>query len=312
MRFQRPSPTTAIALVALLLAAGGGDAIAGGTAAAVKAISGKKIKKNSIEANRLTAKARRTLKGQAGAAGPTGPAGATGAAGPAGATGPTGSVDTSNFYDKTTSDDRFLLATGKAVDADRLDGLDSSAFLAAGAKAADAETVDGIDGAAIAKRGIVQVVLDARGWEPFSSGDPLTYTRFNESFRMSRSGTGSNLVVMPAVLPNAVNGERLRLVSVRYCYTASVNVPLALFQVNMISHTSGGTGSSIGFSSDTTDRTDAACRTLAVSSPAELNGTVAPAILAQFDWNVANENVSLGAVTLNLAATTSAATDPSK
>lgn len=47
------------------------------------------------------------------------PAGAPGAAG-------TGAVDTSNFYDKAASDARFLGATAKAADADKVDGVDAA------------------------------------------------------------------------------------------------------------------------------------------------------------------------------------------
>jgi hypothetical protein len=54
------------------------------------------------------------------------PAGATGPQGPRGLT---GTVDTSQFYDKTASDGRFLGMTGKAADADKLDGLDSTGFV---------------------------------------------------------------------------------------------------------------------------------------------------------------------------------------
>jgi hypothetical protein len=71
------------------------------------------------------------LKGDTGPQGPkgeTGPQGPNGATGPQGPQGDTGTVDTSNFYDKATSDARFLAATGKAADADRLDGRDASGF----------------------------------------------------------------------------------------------------------------------------------------------------------------------------------------
>lgn len=45
----------------------------------------------------------------------------------------------------TTAYTGFLGATAKAVDADKLDGEDSTAFLGAAAKAADAEKLDGFD-----------------------------------------------------------------------------------------------------------------------------------------------------------------------
>lgn len=65
----------------------------------------------------------------AGARGPQGAQGAQGPQGVPGAKGDTGTVDTSNFYTKTASDERFLGVGAKAADADKLDGKDSSAFL---------------------------------------------------------------------------------------------------------------------------------------------------------------------------------------
>lgn len=57
------------------------------------------------------------------------PQGPKGDKGETGAKGETGTVDTSSFYDKAQSDARYLATTGKAADADKLDGLDSTAFL---------------------------------------------------------------------------------------------------------------------------------------------------------------------------------------
>jgi large subunit ribosomal protein L7/L12 len=73
--------------------------------------------------------------GANGERGPAGPQGEPGAPGPKGETGPegpqgpAGTVDTSNFYDKSNSDERFLGKSDKATDADKLDGIDSTEFL---------------------------------------------------------------------------------------------------------------------------------------------------------------------------------------
>jgi hypothetical protein len=58
--------------------------------------------------------------------GAAGPKGDTGSAGPQGPKGDTGTVDPSGFYSKPESDARYLAAGGKAADADRLDGVDST------------------------------------------------------------------------------------------------------------------------------------------------------------------------------------------
>jgi hypothetical protein len=46
--------------------------------------------------------------------------------------GPSGGADMSNFYDRATSDARFLGATAQAVDANKVDGVDSSALTTRG------------------------------------------------------------------------------------------------------------------------------------------------------------------------------------
>lgn len=77
-------PATAIAMVALFLAIGGGVAWASGL------IPGSRIKNHSIAEKKLTKKAIKALRGQRGPQGPAGATGATGATGPAGPKGATG------------------------------------------------------------------------------------------------------------------------------------------------------------------------------------------------------------------------------
>jgi hypothetical protein len=57
---------------------------------------------------------------------------------------------TNLVFTKTQSDARYLGKTAKAADADRLDGLNSTAFLGAGATAANAALLDGQDSSAFA------------------------------------------------------------------------------------------------------------------------------------------------------------------
>ena len=72
-------------MLALFIAAGGANAMADAAVSAKKLINGKQIKKGSIGLDRLSASARRNLRGTAGPAGPAGVAGVAGPAGPAGA-----------------------------------------------------------------------------------------------------------------------------------------------------------------------------------------------------------------------------------
>ena len=85
-------------------------------------------KKGQLRVVRPAARCRRNeVKVSWAVIGPPGVPGPAGARGPKGAT---GTPDTSRFYDKTASDARFLPLTGKAADAELLDGRDASAFVA--------------------------------------------------------------------------------------------------------------------------------------------------------------------------------------
>jgi hypothetical protein len=130
-----------VGLLALFIALGGTSYAAvklpagsvGGKQLARNAVSSPKVRNGSLlkrdfKAGQLPAGAP-GAKGDAGAAGPQGPAGADGARGDKGNKGDTGTVDTSNFYDKSESDGRFLGLGAKAADADQLDGIDSGGFL---------------------------------------------------------------------------------------------------------------------------------------------------------------------------------------
>jgi hypothetical protein len=89
----RPSPTMLVALLALFLAAGGGQAAANGASAAAKLITGKQIKNGSIGTKDLSASARKSLRGKRGLTGKTGAAGLAGPKGNPGSPGQPGQSD---------------------------------------------------------------------------------------------------------------------------------------------------------------------------------------------------------------------------
>lgn len=124
---HRPSAATVIACVALSVAVGGST-----VADAAKSVS-KKLRANSVTSRTVkngsltlldfNKKQAAKLKGKAGATGRTGAAGAAGIQGPAGATA---------GYTKTEADAAFTGKTAKAADADKLDGIDSTALVQGG------------------------------------------------------------------------------------------------------------------------------------------------------------------------------------
>jgi hypothetical protein len=135
---QRLSYANVMATIAVFIALGGSSY------AAVK-ISGEDVKNNSLTGADIKNNSVRGAEIRAGAIKSDDVADGTllsedfesgqlpqGAQGPSGAQGPkgdTGTVDTSNFFDKASSDARFLALTAKAADSDKLDGSNSSDFM---------------------------------------------------------------------------------------------------------------------------------------------------------------------------------------
>ena len=93
LRSARPRPGIAIATLALCVAFGGSATAAtlvSGKQIKNSSVTGVDIKRGSIPAEDLSAKARRLLRGTPGPAGATGPAGPAGPVGPEGAAAPAG------------------------------------------------------------------------------------------------------------------------------------------------------------------------------------------------------------------------------
>jgi len=145
-----------IATLALFLALGGG------AYAAVKlpanSVGTKQIKDKSVTSKKLNPATISSFK----ARGEQGPKGDTGPEGPAGPKGDTGMVDSSNFYDKATSDGRFLGIGAKAANSQLLDGKASTAFAGADeAPAVNSTTLNGTLTLTASVQDLAQVTLTA-------------------------------------------------------------------------------------------------------------------------------------------------------
>jgi hypothetical protein len=135
-RIRRPSPALVVAVIALIAATAGNAVADGVTAVAAKlgknSVTSREVKNGSLTLTDFKAAERAKLKGADGATGATGAKGATGPQGPAGPQGPTGPqgpAGTPDGYTKAEADAAFLGKTGKAADAEQLDGISSGGFL---------------------------------------------------------------------------------------------------------------------------------------------------------------------------------------
>ena len=228
-------PPLVLAVLALLVAGAAGDALVGDAySAAKRLISGKSIKKGSIEANRLSAKARRSLKGQNGATGPAGAAGAQGTKGDAGAKGDPG-------------------PTGPA-------------------------------GPAVS--GPLVMSLPAHDW---IAADPAAVERYHylNALQVSRTVVDNQEFLHQVELPVVLNGKRMRLASVRYCYGTDDNGGnnpgrTKLERVSLWTDTE--TDDPVQVAVDNTDRVDDGCRDLVPGSPPLLGTGTSVTVAALVDW----------------------------
>src|SRR4051794_11457816 len=178
---RRPSPPMLVALLALFLAAGGGQAVASGVAHLAKLIDGSKIKPSTITSKQVKD---RSLLGKdfkagelpAGAKGEAGPKGDPGAPGAKGDTGATGTVDTSNFYTKAQSDGNYLGKTAAAANALTLGGSSPSTFTRGQSTAVGGNmenfTMGTNDNAFLAIDGLGELSVDCG---PMGTGVSVTY-----------------------------------------------------------------------------------------------------------------------------------------
>jgi hypothetical protein len=119
-----PNHATFVAYLALFIALGGASY------AALKipraSVGAKQLKKNAVNSSKVKNRSLRAIDFARGAlVGTPGPRGEPGARGE---TGPTGTVDTSQFYDKATSDGRFLGIGATAANAGQLGGVAASQY----------------------------------------------------------------------------------------------------------------------------------------------------------------------------------------
>lgn len=157
--------------------------------------------------------------------------------GDTGPQGPPGAPDTTQFYNKTESDGRFLPLAGKAADADKLDGRDGSGYIqgtggmsfhtanvAAFAPTVDLATIAGVGrlraGCTLTTEATVQLVNESGAaadvvidgvftnlanaasinlaQTPFAGGTAMSTTLFRERPALALAGTGLATVIVSA------------------------------------------------------------------------------------------------------------------
>ena len=136
-------------------------------------------------------------------------------------------------------------------------------------------------------------------WRPFTSTDNVTFEIYSNVLYVRKATTGSSYVSLHPTLPPSPTGTRLRLTGVELCYTASASAVLTYLELNTYTH-SNGPGARTLQLSDSTDRSDSACRVYALPTPYVLTPQDGVSLFVQGNWTTANSPLQIGRTTFVL------------
>ena len=143
-------------------------------------------------------------------------------------------------------------------------------------------------------------------WAPRSSGDPFTITRYSDAIGFNRGTTGFSDLVLGAGIPTSLYGKALALVGFQMCYSTNTGNEITGVSIYQLTQTTAGNGGSAVVASDSTTRTDDACRTYSPASPITLTSADQFQIYLGVNWTSSGTEIWLGRVTAILRPTSTA------
>ncbi len=159
-------------------------------------------------------------------------------------------------------------------------------------------------------QGQILVSAGMGNWRPFSSTDNLTFDYYSNSTTINKATTGDNFISIHPDMTTVLYGRSLNLIGVEFCYNASTSASLDYVEINTIQHSTGTGTRTIRFS-DSTKRTDEACRLYTLVTPVPLTSEMGVSFFADINWTVAGASFEVGRTTFILAPTETIAAQPS-
>jgi hypothetical protein len=265
-----PSPSMVVACLALLVALGGVGYAA--TALPRNSVGTPQLKRNAVTSVKVKDRSLLARDFRRGQL-PRGPRGLRGLTGATGAQGPPGAPNPN------------------AANSDLLDGKDSTAF--------------------VENTGVILVAAGANEWHEFDTTDPIDITYTRNATHFTRTAIGGSIIRLDGQAPVAQYGKALRFIGAEICYsTSGANVTLSTVFVDLPKYTNSGIGSTGNQVTDTTDRTDNACRVYNAPTPVTLTEEDHVGITLSVDWGVAGQSILLGRATFIFEPTSTAVSPP--
>jgi hypothetical protein len=274
-RFRLPSPALVISLVALSL-------VLGGTAVAASASKHKDVKADIKLIKKLAptlsvkhAKTANSATTAASAASATHATSADSATHATSADSATSATNATNATNATT-----------AANANALGGVAASGY--------------------VKNSGDIYYQVPFATWAPRLSTDPFTITRYSDAIGFDRGTIGSSSLVLGAGIPTSLYGKALALVGFQMCYSTNTGNAITSVYVYKLTQTTAGNGGSAVVTSDSTTRSDDACRTYSPASPVTLTSADQFQIYLGVNWTSSGTEIWLGRVTAILRPTSTA------
>ena len=144
--------------------------------------------------------------------------------------------------------------------------------------------------------GATQISVSPADWRKTNPVSTVQVNPQSDGTAFSYGGpASSDILSIAPTLPTVLDGNAMHLTGMRLCYTANTggtNPTLSAVQVFVIDQETSSTGPAV--MSDTTDRTDNACRDYAPASPVALDPTDTVYVAAHVEWQNAGGQTFIG------------------
>ncbi len=144
--------------------------------------------------------------------------------------------------------------------------------------------------------GMITVSAGFANWRTISSTANLQFSRYANLTYVTNPVTGFDYLGIQPSIPTVLYGRKLFLRGVEMCYAASANANLTWAGIYTYTQSSGPGAVTQQFS-DSTIRTDTACRYYVLSTPVALGADDGADLYIGVNWTTAGTNFSLGRTT---------------
>jgi hypothetical protein len=151
--------------------------------------------------------------------------------------------------------------------------------------------------------GLIMITPGNAEWVKWFSIDDINFNYFSDRTEVIKATAGETYISIHPSVPTVLYGRKLQLVGVDFCYTATASTYLTYVELNTFSSTNGDANYSTHYS-DTTTRTDAACRYYEITpSPVPLTKFDGVNFFISVHWNAGGTDFDILRTTFVLAPT---------